>query len=49
VLRTLGTEPWFGGRLLVSRAQGALTDAAIEGQLRRFLGGFVAFIRSRPR
>src|SRR6476661_6872504 len=54
VLRTLGTEPWFGGRLLVSRAQGvfdsagALTDAAVEGQLRRFLEGFVAFIRARP-
>ena len=45
VLRTLGTEPWFGGRLLVSRAQGvfnsagALTDAAVEGQLRQFPGG----------
>ena len=54
VLRTLGTEPWFGGRLLVSRAQGvfnsagALTDAAVEGQLRQFLEGFVAFIRARP-
>jgi NAD(P)H-dependent FMN reductase len=55
VLRTLGTEPWFGGRLMVSRAQsvfdaaGALTDAAIEGQLRKFLEGFVAFIASRRR
>ncbi|MES2713502.1 MAG: NADPH-dependent FMN reductase [Pseudomonadota bacterium] len=55
VLRTLGAEPWFGGRLMVSRAQGvfdaagALTDAAIEAQLRRFLEGFVAFTRSRPR
>jgi NAD(P)H-dependent FMN reductase len=55
VLRTLGTDPWFGGRLLVSRAQGVfdaagtLTDAAIEGQLRKFLEGFVAFIRSRTR
>src|SRR4051795_4943938 len=43
ILRTLGTEPWFGGRLMVSRAQGvfdaagALTDAAVEGQLRKFL------------
>ncbi len=52
VLRTLGTEPWFGGRLMVSRAQGmfgkdgALTDASMEGQLRRFLEGFIAFIRS---
>jgi chromate reductase, NAD(P)H dehydrogenase (quinone) len=54
VLRTLGTAPWFGGRLLVSRAQGvfdeagALADNAIEGQLRKFMEGFVAFLR-RPR
>lgn len=53
VLRTLGTAPWFGGRLMVSRAQGvfdaagALTDAAVEDQLRKFLAGFVAFIGSR--
>jgi len=53
VLRTLGTEPWFGIRLMVSRAQsvfdadGALTDASIEAQLRTFLDGFVGFIRSR--
>ncbi|MFL5289680.1 MAG: NADPH-dependent FMN reductase, partial [Rhodopila sp.] len=55
VLRTLGTVPWFGGRLMVSRAQGvfdaagALTDATVEGQFRKFLEGFVAFIRSQPR
>ena len=54
VLRTLGTVPWFGGRLMVSRAQGmfdaagGLTDATVEGQLRQFLEGFVAFIRSQP-
>src|SRR5215212_2236121 len=52
VLRTLGTAPWFGGRLMVSRVQGmfdaagALTDTAVEAQLRKFLEGFVAFIRS---
>jgi len=40
---------------MVSRAQGvfdaagALTDATVEGQLRKFLEGFVAFIRSQPR
>ena len=55
VLRTLGTAPWFGGRLMVSRAQdvfdtaGALTDTAVEGQLRKFLEGFVSFLRSRSR
>jgi chromate reductase, NAD(P)H dehydrogenase (quinone) len=53
VLRTLGTEPWFGGRLMVSRAQGVfdadgkLADSAVEGQLRQFLEGFVGFVLSR--
>ena len=51
VLRTLGTQPWFGGRLMVSRAatvfddSGALKDAAVEEQLRQFLAGYVAFLR----
>ena len=52
VLRTLGTQPWFGGRLMVSRADGVfdeagqLKDAAVEGKLREFLAGFVAFLGS---
>jgi chromate reductase, NAD(P)H dehydrogenase (quinone) len=52
VLRTLGTKPWFGGRLLVSRAatvfdqQGKITDQAIEKQLQTFLDGFVEFVRN---
>jgi chromate reductase, NAD(P)H dehydrogenase (quinone) len=51
VLRTLGTQPWFGGRLLVPRAAGVfdeagnLKDANIEEQLRQFLTGYVAFLR----
>jgi chromate reductase, NAD(P)H dehydrogenase (quinone) len=50
VLRTLGTKPWFGGRLQVSRAgnvfsaAGELTDDAIREQLRKYLAGFVGFI-----
>jgi len=50
VLRTLGTRPWFGGRLLVSSAaavfdeQGKLTDETIRKQLEQFLRGFVEFI-----
>ena len=50
VLRTLGTQPWFGGRLMVARADGVfdeagqLKDAAVEGKLREFLAGFVAFL-----
>ena len=52
VLRTLGTKPWFGGRLLVSRAQsvfdanGRLTDETVKTQLQSFLTGFVEFIRA---
>jgi NAD(P)H-dependent FMN reductase len=53
VLRTLGTEVWSGGRLMVARAasvfdeSGTLKDAAVLEQLRQFLAGFVAFVR-RP-
>jgi NAD(P)H-dependent FMN reductase len=49
VLRTLGTKPWFAGRLMVSRAanvfdaSGKITDAAVQEQLRQFLVGFVKF------
>ena len=53
VMRTLGTQTWFGGRLLVARAGGvfdeggAFKDAAVEEQLRQFLAGYVSFLR-RP-
>ena len=53
VLRTLGTRTWFGGRLQVSRAgnvfnpAGELTDEAIRAQLRKYLAGFVDFIRNK--
>ncbi len=48
VLRTLGTRPWFGGRLMVSRAgqvfdaDGKMTDEKMRAQLQQFLQGFVA-------
>jgi NAD(P)H-dependent FMN reductase len=48
VLRTLGTRPWFGGRLQVSRAgqvfndSGEMVDEKIKAQLQQFLQGFVA-------
>jgi chromate reductase, NAD(P)H dehydrogenase (quinone) len=51
VLRTLGTLPWFGGRLAVARAggvfdeEGNLKDAQIEEQLKLFLAGYVNFLR----
>jgi chromate reductase, NAD(P)H dehydrogenase (quinone) len=49
VLRTLGMPPWFGGRLMVSRAGslidagGGLTDEGTRERLSEFLRGFVAF------
>jgi NAD(P)H-dependent FMN reductase len=51
ILRTLGTAPWFGGRLLLSRAHtlfdstGNLNDAAMQEQLLRFLQRFVEFVK----
>lgn len=51
VLRTLGTDPFFGGRLMVSRAHQALgpdggfTDPAMAAQLAAYLEGFAAFVR----
>ena len=52
VLRTLGTNPWFGGRLLVPRAgtvfdaEGTLVSDEVRELLRRFVHGFVG-LRSR--
>ncbi len=52
VLRTLGMQPWFGGRLMVSRAGqvfdegGAMTDEKMALQLQQFLQ---AFVESLPR
>jgi len=51
VLRTLGTRPWFGGRLMVTRAgqvfneAGEMVDEKIKEQLRKFLQGFVASLQ----
>ncbi|SRR5260221_289427 len=50
VLRTLGTKPWFGGKLLVSRAHeafgpdGAPKDEALKTQIQRFVQGFADFL-----
>lgn len=52
VLRTLGTRPWFGAKLHVSRADGVFNDAGeiidgkIKGQLQQFLQGFVEFVKA---
>ena len=53
VFRTLGADLWSGGRLLVSRAghvvdaNGQITDAATRDNIRKFMEGFVAFVRGR--
>ena len=53
VLRTLGTRPWFGGRLMVSRAgqvfneAGEMVDERMKAQLQQFLHGFVTSLQSR--
>jgi NAD(P)H-dependent FMN reductase len=50
VLRTLGTAPWFEGRLGVSGAakvfdkDGRVLDPAIEDRIKRFAEGFAAFV-----
>jgi chromate reductase, NAD(P)H dehydrogenase (quinone) len=50
-LRTLGTRPWFGGRLMVARAgqvfdaDGQMVDEKMRAQLQQFLQGFVASLR----
>jgi len=49
VLRTLGTRPWWGPRLLVSGASsvfdeaGRLVDDGVRKRLRDFMAGFAAF------
>ncbi len=53
VLRTLGTQPWFGKQLYVAGAgqafdaTGKLVDTKIEQLLREYLAGFGQFIGSR--
>ncbi len=55
VLATLGTRPWFGGRLMVSRAatvfdaNGQLIDEGIKTQLQKFLAGFADFVKAKPK
>ena len=53
VLRTLGTAPWFEGRLMVARAgsvfdaEGRITDEAIRKRLADFVAGFAEHCRQR--
>jgi chromate reductase, NAD(P)H dehydrogenase (quinone) len=53
VLRTLGTRPWFGGRLLISQAaqmfdaDGKLVNQTIRNLVREFVTGFFEFAKHR--
>jgi chromate reductase, NAD(P)H dehydrogenase (quinone) len=55
VLRTLRTNPWFGGRLQVAQAgqvfdaAGKLIDERIRTELARFVEGFARFARHESR
>src|ERR1051325_1334946 len=52
VLRTLETRPWFGGRLLVSRAaavfnaDGQITEEGTKKKLSEFFAGFSRFLQA---
>ncbi|MCJ8055259.1 NAD(P)H-dependent oxidoreductase [Shinella curvata] len=54
IMRTLGTVPWFGAKLMVSRAgsviaDGKIIDEATEKKLRDFVAGFAAFVTNYTR
>jgi chromate reductase, NAD(P)H dehydrogenase (quinone) len=55
VLRTLGTAPWFGGRMMVSNADeafdsaGQMIDEKTRRRLAAFIQGFAAFVAERRR
>ncbi|MDB5420617.1 MAG: NADPH-dependent reductase, partial [Brevundimonas sp.] len=52
ILRTLGTAPWFEGRLMVARAasifdaEGKLVDEDIRKRLEGFIAGFADHCRT---
>lgn len=53
ILRELGTNVWFGGRILVSHADevfnkaGTIVDPSVKAKLDAFISGFVDFIESQ--
>ena len=52
VLRTLRTDPWFEGRLMVARAgtvfeDGRLASEEVRGRLAGFLEGFAGYVAGR--
>jgi NAD(P)H-dependent FMN reductase len=55
VLRTLGTLPFFGARVMVSGAgkvfddHGRLVDPTVRGQVEKYMAGFAAFVAHHAR
>jgi chromate reductase len=55
VLRTLGTLPFFGARVMVSGAgkvfddSGALVDTTVRAQVEKYMAGFAAFVARHAR
>ena len=55
ILRTLGTTPWFGGRMMLSNAErvfddkGQMVDQKMRTRLEAFMNGFAAFVSERRR
>ena len=55
VLRTLGTRPWFEGRVMISGAasvfdeEGQIIDEATRRRVRSFVEGFAAFADEQAR
>ena len=55
VLRTLGTLPFFGGRVQVSGAgkvfddHGLLVDPTVRAQVEKYMAGFAAFVARHAR
>jgi len=55
VFRTLGTAPWFGGRVHAAKARdlfdadGRLIDETVRGQLQTFVNGFAKYVDERKR
>jgi NAD(P)H-dependent FMN reductase len=55
VLRTLGTRPWFEGRVMIASAgkvfdpDGRLIDPATQDRVRTFVEGFAAFVDAQRR
>ena len=55
VLRTLGTQPYFGARVQIASAasvfdeHGKLLDARVRSQLTKYMAGFVQFVTRQAR